>query len=216
MIRVDLPHFDRFEAWRDAARRLASAGITADQVIWAAPEDPPDMFGGAPLPPPGARALHATRAFLTLARSASFHADPERWALLYGALLRLQDSRDLLDDPSDPLVLRLTALTKSVRRDIHKMHAFLRFHEVESTGPRRAFAAWFEPEHPILQAASPFFAKRFADMDWVIATPEGVARMKEAHPDVQIITASLDERLDEQGYIVPGLGDAGDRMFGTK
>ena len=40
--------------------------------------------------------------------------------------------------------------------------------------------------------------------------------MKEAHPDVQIITASLDERLNELGYIVPGLGDAGDRMFGTK
>lgn len=42
-------------------------------------------------------------------------------------------------------------------------------------GPRRRFAAWFEPDHPILQAATPFFAKRFADMDWMIATPEGVA-----------------------------------------
>ncbi|WP_286134795.1 uracil phosphoribosyltransferase [Neptunicoccus cionae] len=50
----------------------------------------------------------------------------------------------------------------------------------------------------------------------LLAAPEGVARMKEAHPDVQIVTASLDERLDEKGYIVPGLGDAGDRMFGTK
>ncbi|QCO57935.1 uracil phosphoribosyltransferase (plasmid) [Pseudorhodobacter turbinis] len=50
----------------------------------------------------------------------------------------------------------------------------------------------------------------------LLATPEGVARMKEAHPDVPIITASLDSRLDEHGYIIPGLGDAGDRMFGTK
>ena len=50
----------------------------------------------------------------------------------------------------------------------------------------------------------------------LLASPEGVARMAEAHPDVPIVTASLDERLDEQGYIVPGLGDAGDRMFGTK
>lgn len=50
----------------------------------------------------------------------------------------------------------------------------------------------------------------------LLAAPEGVARMKEAHPDVPIVTASLDERLNEQGYIVPGLGDAGDRMFGTK
>ena len=50
----------------------------------------------------------------------------------------------------------------------------------------------------------------------LLASPEGVARMKEAHPDVPIVTASLDERLDDHGYIVPGLGDAGDRMFGTK
>ncbi len=50
----------------------------------------------------------------------------------------------------------------------------------------------------------------------LLAAPEGVARMQEAHPDVAIFTASLDSRLNEQGYIVPGLGDAGDRMFGTK
>ena len=50
----------------------------------------------------------------------------------------------------------------------------------------------------------------------LLASPEGVARMKEAHPDVPIVTAALDERLDGHGYIVPGLGDAGDRMFGTK
>ena len=50
----------------------------------------------------------------------------------------------------------------------------------------------------------------------LLAAPEGVARMKEAHPDVQIVTAALDDRLNSKGYIVPGLGDAGDRMFGTK
>lgn len=50
----------------------------------------------------------------------------------------------------------------------------------------------------------------------LLAAPEGVARMKEAHPDVQIVTASLDRELNEKGYIMPGLGDAGDRMFGTK
>ncbi|WP_209424298.1 uracil phosphoribosyltransferase [Pararhodobacter sp. SW119] len=50
----------------------------------------------------------------------------------------------------------------------------------------------------------------------LLAAPEGVKRMKEAHPDVPIVTAALDERLNDHGYIVPGLGDAGDRMFGTK
>lgn len=50
----------------------------------------------------------------------------------------------------------------------------------------------------------------------LLAAPEGVARMKDAHPDVPIVTAALDRELNEKGYIMPGLGDAGDRMFGTK
>ena len=50
----------------------------------------------------------------------------------------------------------------------------------------------------------------------LLAAPEGAKRMKEAHPDVQIVTAALDDRLNTIGYILPGLGDAGDRMFGTK
>ena len=50
----------------------------------------------------------------------------------------------------------------------------------------------------------------------LLAAPEGVVRMKEAHPDVPIVTAAVDEKLNDVGYIVPGLGDAGDRMFGTK
>jgi uracil phosphoribosyltransferase len=50
----------------------------------------------------------------------------------------------------------------------------------------------------------------------LLAAPEGVKRMAEAHPDVRIVTAALDKRLNDKGYIVPGLGDAGDRMFGTK
>ena len=50
----------------------------------------------------------------------------------------------------------------------------------------------------------------------LLAAPEGIARMKEAHPDVPIVTAAVDRGLNDHGYIMPGLGDAGDRMFGTK
>ena len=50
----------------------------------------------------------------------------------------------------------------------------------------------------------------------IIAAPEGVKRMQEAHPDVDISLGAMDEKLNEHGYIVPGLGDAGDRIFGTK
>jgi uracil phosphoribosyltransferase len=48
-----------------------------------------------------------------------------------------------------------------------------------------------------------------------VAAPEGVEALQRAHPDVEIYTAALDEKLNDHGYIVPGLGDAGDRMFGT-
>jgi len=50
----------------------------------------------------------------------------------------------------------------------------------------------------------------------IIAAPEGVSKMKTAHPDVDIFIGALDEKLNDHGYIVPGLGDAGDRIFGTK
>ena len=50
----------------------------------------------------------------------------------------------------------------------------------------------------------------------LLAAPEGIAKLQAEHPDVPIWTAAVDERLDEHGYIMPGLGDAGDRMFGTK
>ena len=50
----------------------------------------------------------------------------------------------------------------------------------------------------------------------IIASPEGIARLRKDHPDVGIYCAAVDERLNDHGYIVPGLGDAGDRLFGTK
>ena len=50
----------------------------------------------------------------------------------------------------------------------------------------------------------------------IISAPEGIERLKKEHPDVKIYTACIDEKLNDKGYIVPGLGDAGDRIFGTK
>ncbi|MDQ1901257.1 UdgX family uracil-DNA binding protein [Paracoccus sp. WLY502] len=176
MIRIDLPRFGRFAAWRDAARQLAGNRIAAGDVTWADDDSPAELFGADPLPPPGPHPVAATRDFLSLAQTVASHSDPERWALLYAALIRLQDDRGFIANPADPLTDRLSRMGKSVRRDIHKMHAFVRFHELPGNGPRRSFGAWFEPEHLILEAGAPFFARRFADMDWLIATPEGIAR----------------------------------------
>lgn len=50
----------------------------------------------------------------------------------------------------------------------------------------------------------------------IIAAPEGIAKMQAEHPDVDLYVGALDEKLNDHGYIVPGLGDAGDRIFGTK
>jgi len=50
----------------------------------------------------------------------------------------------------------------------------------------------------------------------VVAAPEGIAHFQSEHPDVKVVTAAIDRGLDERGYIVPGLGDAGDRLYGTK
>ena len=82
----------------------------------------------------------------------------------------------LLDNAADTDLHAAAKMEKAVRRDCHKMKAFVRFREVTTVGQsRRFFAAWFEPDHNIVEDTAPFFARRFADMDWLIATPKGTA-----------------------------------------
>ncbi|MFN3943369.1 MAG: UdgX family uracil-DNA binding protein [Allosphingosinicella sp.] len=171
MRRVRLEREDDFDGWREAARALATAGVPAEEVGWQA-GDGGDLFGAgpAPLPPPSAPAFAVPRAFLTLAETAICHSDPERFALLYALLLRLRGQPRAMEDAADPLIQRLERMAKAVRRDIHKMHAFVRFREVPDAGGNR-YVAWFEPEHHIVRAASGFFARRFANMRWSILTP---------------------------------------------
>jgi DNA polymerase len=87
--------------------------------------------------------------------------------LLYAMLLRLKTVRQALDDEADPRVRRLNALAKAVRRDIHKMHAFVRFREIDGR-----FIAFFEPDHHTVRRAASFFVNRFTNMRWSILTPE--------------------------------------------
>jgi DNA polymerase len=86
-------------------------------------------------------------------------------------LWRLRSNHDLLSVATDPDVSLVNAMARAVRRDEHKMHAFVRFREV-GREPRSHYVAWFEPEHHIVELAAPFFARRFADMPWSILTPE--------------------------------------------
>ena len=171
---VTLPQPDDFDGWRDLARGLAADEVPPDDVVWQVGAVATDLFAGEDNgrpPPPAAGAFSVPRAFVSLARDAILSNDPERFALLYRLLVRLRRERGLIEDHADPLVRRLETLAKHVRRDVHKMRAFLRFREVEDRdGPR--YVAWFEPEHHIVRANAAFFVNRFASMRWSILTPE--------------------------------------------
>lgn len=168
-----------FAAWRQAARGLLGAEVPPEQVEWRVAGDAPGLFGeqGAPQSavgqpaPGGGGAFSVPRAFVGLAEIAIRHSDAERFALLYGVLWRLtHGEHGLLEVATDPAVARLEAMAKSVRRDAHKMHAFLRFRQVETeAGPRHV--AWFEPDHHIEEAEADFFVRRFASLRWTIVTP---------------------------------------------
>lgn len=160
-----------FAGWRRAARALAAEGIPPFDVTWIVGE-PDDLFGMDQMPPPRrSSALTVPAAFLALADTVMLHRDPERFGLLYTLLWRLRTERGLMEVGVDPLVAKLERMAKSVRRDIHRMHAFVRFREVGSEREVH-YVSWFEPEHHIVAAAAPFFQRRFASMRWSILTPE--------------------------------------------
>jgi DNA polymerase len=162
---------DDFEGWRDAARALALAGVPAPDVLWQVGSEPRDLFGEGAAPAPTAPPFPVPRPFVDLARSVVCHFDPERFSLLYAMLLRIRANPKALEDAADPLVQRLQRMAKEVRRDMHRMHAFVRFREVEDEEGTR-YVAWFEPEHHIVRANAGFFVRRFAGMRWSILTPE--------------------------------------------
>lgn len=172
MIAAELPEIPSYDDWRDAARTLIASGAHPDRVVWSA-AGMPDLFGGAPLRAE-TETVGVPRAFVDLARKAVLHTDAERFALLYRILWRLQQNRALIEDAADADIGKLNALAKSVRRDEHKMHAFVRFKEIAADdGPR--FVAWFEPQFHILHETADFFVRRFTGMHWSVITPEASA-----------------------------------------
>lgn len=170
MIHVALREGADLDGFRAAVRRLVAAGAPPEDVVFAGVS----LF--APAPETDAPAVMLSRGMADLVRLVVCHSDPERYTLLYAAIWRtLHGERHLLEIASDPLVHRLQRMAKSVRRDLHKMHAFVRFRRIEAPGGER-FVAWFEPEHFILEATADFFVTRFRSMDWTILTPIGRLR----------------------------------------
>ncbi len=172
--RVSLAAGADLEGFRRAVRRLVADDVAPEHVSWAI-DDAPGLFGQAveaEAPP-----VALPRAIGQLVDFVVCHRDPERYGLLHALIWRvLKGERALLEIQSDPLVHRLERMAKTIRRDLHKMHAFLRFRRVETEDGCERFVAWFEPDHFIVEATAGFFVDRFRALDWTIVTPVGSLR----------------------------------------
>jgi probable DNA metabolism protein len=169
---VVLAHEVDWGGWRQAARSLAMAGVTPEEIVWSVGTPDDLMAEGADEPSPvPAGTFNVSRALVDLAQTVIQAREPARFSLLYRLLWRAHGGeRHLLDQVTDPEVQRALNLAKSVRRDTHKMRAFVRFRAVEEPEGTR-HVAWFEPDHYIVEANADFFIRRFATMHWSILTP---------------------------------------------
>jgi len=165
--RVTLSAEDDFDGWRSAARDLVEAGVSPSAIVWRVAGGAADLFATDQVVHSPAPSFPVPSAFVALAEDAICHSDPERFALLYALLWKIRSNREALDDRADVLVDKVEKLAKAVRRDIHKMHAFVRFREIDER-----FVAFFEPEHHIVRRTAGFFVNRFTNMHWSILTPE--------------------------------------------
>ncbi len=181
-------HATLWDSWRHHARTLLHAAVRPEEVAWNQGVEQASLFANVNLgrvdltdkPPNNHSSIVISKAFLELARSVAAHSDCTRWALLYRMLWRqtLGGERALLAMATDADVRLAGRWAKAVGRDIHKMHAFVRFRRVDdgflephAPTQRQCFIAWFEPEHDIVRLTAAFFQRRFAAMNWSILTP---------------------------------------------
>jgi uracil-DNA glycosylase len=168
------------DAWRNAARQALQQGYKPEELDLQDASAPGTLEMSFDLErnPTGqpVSAPHVPRRFLDDAAVVAVHRSAARWNLLYRVLFRLQQDRHLLEIQTDPDVSAMLQLAAQVRRDLHKMHAFVRFRKVthpDEGDEQEQYVSWHEPDHRILKLAAPFFAERFAVMRWSILTPDG-------------------------------------------
>lgn len=164
-----------FAEWRDAARALLAAEVPPEAIVWRQAGDSASLFADAE-PLAARRTIRLPRDLVTMADRVMCHRDPAVAGRLYRIVWRALADRHLLARRTDPDIDWLTRMDKAIRRDLHKMHAFVRFRRLgEDEAGRESYAAWFEPDHHIVRLAAPFFRKRFYGMDWAILTPDARA-----------------------------------------
>ena len=175
-----------FEDWRETARALIGQQVPPAEVHWidrrsVSGQQQSDLFETAiesspdPTPESAPVSINVPAAFLAIARTVSHHRNPARWTLLYRMLWRLtHGEKHLLNVASDDDVIEATRMEKAVRRDAHKMKAFVRFRRVDDPEGER-YVAWHRPDHYSLRYTCDFFARRFDVMRWTIMTPDETA-----------------------------------------
>ena len=177
-----------FAAFRQRARGLLADHVPPAEVVWQDGHGSLSLFGGA-APPDAGRAVavpgastptsRVPAAFVRQGELAALHRDEDRWDLLYRIASRLLHGEpELLEVATDVDVVRLSRLVADVKRDEHRMHAFLRFRRVERAsedGEPESFVAWYAPEHHIVALAAPHFARRYPSLRWVILSPQASA-----------------------------------------
>ena len=162
-----------FEQWRELARDLIISNQRPEDVRLELNNRQRVMFAdnGSVIEESVAKPFHVPKQFMKLAEAAAYHRTPDRWNLLYRILWRiLNETSHLLEITTDDDVLRLHKLEKEVRRDAHKMKAFVRFRKIIRDGEEQ-FIAWHRPDHRIVRKVAPFFSRCFKGMNWTILTP---------------------------------------------
>lgn len=169
-----------FSEWRIHARSLLANGIPPENTHWQQPQQD-GLFNETQKDPPSFIAPVAShkvsKAFMELAQTAACYRDDQRWALLYRTLWRLTHGEPhLLSIASDDDIHQLNTMAKAVRRDSHKMKAFVRFRKItEPSSGYDCYIAWHQPSHLVVECTAPFFVRRFTTMNWAILTPDSCA-----------------------------------------
>ena len=169
--------------WREVARPLLSADVPPEHIEWRAGTafEAPEL-AGIPTTVP----LRLPRQLIDLLESVASYRHPGRWDLMYRLAWRALKKTGLLEDAADPDVHHATKMAKAVDREVHKMHAFVRFRELDQENGEKMYYAWFDPTHEVLKLGVPFFCKRFPNMNWMIATPDGTALWRDG--ELQYVT----------------------------
>ena len=175
-----------FAQWRKEARQLLATGVPPHAVQWSEAVQSDDLFGAVEQPRASYDATEAPviaaenaieparipREMLRMLESAACFRAPDRYAFLYKIVWRWQLGQKDVLSPADEDGARLNAMVKTIRREEHKMHAYLRFRERPAGAGAPQFVAWFEPEHDVLPQVAEHFTRRMGHTTWMIGTPQ--------------------------------------------